>query len=83
MAMSHSSSPGEGIRSTTEGRWPSPLTVEACITVLYLDENELVQCVRRSIPVACRLECAEGVRCSCLCANLTSFYKISADWGET
>ena len=42
--------------------------MEACITVLYLDENELVQCVRRSIPVACRLECAEGVRCSCLCA---------------
>lgn len=44
------------------------LTVEACITVLYLDENELVQCVRRSLPVTCRLECPEGARCSCFCA---------------
>ena len=36
--------------------------------VLYLDENELVQCVRQSIPVTCRLECPEGARCSCFCA---------------
>ena len=55
------------VRQSREGA-ELVLTVEACITVLYLDENELVQCVRRSIPVACRLECAEGVRCSCLCA---------------
>lgn len=55
------------VRQSREGA-ELVLTVEACITVLYLDENELVQCVRRSIPVSCRLECAEGVKCSCACA---------------
>ena len=55
------------VRQSREGE-ELVLTVEACITVLYLDENELVQCVRRSIPVTCRLECAEGVKCSCVCA---------------
>lgn len=55
------------VRQSREGE-ELVLTVEACITVLYLDENELVQCVRRSIPVSCRLECAEGVKCSCVCA---------------
>ena len=44
------------------------LTVDAWITVLYLDENELVQCVQRSIPVSCRLDCAEGGKCRCFCA---------------
>ena len=55
------------VRQSREGE-ELVLTVEACVTVLYLDENELAQCVRRSIPVTCRLECAEGVRCSCVCA---------------
>ena len=44
------------------------LTAETWITVLYLDENELVQSICRSIPVTCRLDCPEGVRCSCFCA---------------
>lgn len=43
------------------------LTTEAWLTVLYLDENELPQCVRRSIPVSCRLECPEKERCCCRC----------------
>ncbi|WP_160634573.1 SPOCS domain-containing protein [Pseudoflavonifractor sp. 60] len=44
------------------------LTVDAWVTVLYLDENELVQCIQRSIPVSCRLDCLEGVKCTCFCA---------------
>lgn len=44
------------------------LTVDAWIGVLYLDENELVQCVQRSIPVSCRLDSPENARCSCFCA---------------
>lgn len=55
------------VRQSREGK-ELVLTTEVCVTVLYLDENELVQCVRRSIPVACRLECSEGARCSCFCA---------------
>ncbi|WP_251316980.1 DUF3794 and LysM peptidoglycan-binding domain-containing protein [Flintibacter muris] len=55
------------VRQSREGK-ELVLTVEACVTVLYLDENELVQCVRRSLPVVCRLECPEGARCSCCCA---------------
>ena len=55
------------VRQSREGK-ELVLTAEAWITVLYLDENELVQCVRRSLPVTCRLECPEGVRCGCFCA---------------
>lgn len=54
------------VRQNMEGR-EMVLTVDACITVLYLDENELVQCVQQSIPVACRMDCTENVRCSCHC----------------
>lgn len=43
------------------------LTADVWITVLYLDENELVQCIQRSLPVTCRLDCAEKARCSCFC----------------
>lgn len=55
------------VRQSREGK-ELVLTVESCITVLYLDENELVQCVRRTLPVVCRLECPEGAKCSCFCA---------------
>ena len=54
------------VRQSREGK-ELVLTVDAWLTVLYLDENELVQCVRRSIPVSCRLDCGESVRCSCFC----------------
>lgn len=43
------------------------LTAEAWLSVLYLDENELPQCVRRGIPVKCRLDCPENARCICRC----------------
>ena len=43
------------------------LTCDAWAAVLYLDEEEQVRCVRRTIPVACRLDCPAGVQCSCTC----------------
>ena len=43
------------------------LTVDAWLNVLYLDENQLAQCVRRSIPVTCRVDCPENARCVCRC----------------
>lgn len=43
------------------------LTAESWITVLYLDENGLVQCVRRTVPVTCRMDCPEDYRCLCTC----------------
>ena len=54
------------VRQNREGR-ELVLTVDAWVTVLYLDENEQVQCVHQSIPVTCRLDCPEGARCSCFC----------------
>lgn len=55
------------VRQSQEGK-ELVLNVESWITVLYLDENELVQSVRRSIPVVCRLDCPEGAKSSCRCA---------------
>lgn len=55
------------VRQSREGR-ELVLTADACVTVLYLDENELVQCVQREIPAVCRLDCPEDARCSCFCA---------------
>ena len=43
------------------------LTAEAWLTALYVDEKGLVRCVRRMVPVSCRLDCPESDRCSCLC----------------
>ena len=43
------------------------LTAEAWVTVLYLDENELVQRVQRTIPVSCRMDCPEDYQCSGTC----------------
>ena len=44
------------------------LTAEVWLTVLYLEEEEQVQCVRRTLSVTCRLECPEGAKCQCRCA---------------
>ena len=43
------------------------LSVQAELTILYLDENDQVRCARRSLPVSCRLECPEDARCLCRC----------------
>ena len=43
------------------------LTVESWLTILYLDEGEQVQCLRKMMPVTCRLDCPEGYRCTCTC----------------
>ena len=70
---------GEMVRSVVDGRLSLGqirqsregnelvLTADAWLSVLYLDENELVQCVQRSVPVTCRLNCPEGALCSCRC----------------
>lgn len=43
------------------------LTTDAWLTILYLDENELPQCIRRTISVSCRLDCPENAQCLCRC----------------
>lgn len=43
------------------------LNAEAWITVLYLDENEQIQNVRRMVPVSCRMECPAEFQCACTC----------------
>lgn len=42
------------------------LSAECWLTVLYLDENNLVQCVRRTVPVSTRIDCPAGYQCSCV-----------------
>ena len=44
------------------------LTAECCLTILYLDEGERVQCLRRTLPVTCRLECPQNYVCTCTCS---------------
>lgn len=44
------------------------LTAEAWLTALYLDEKDQIQCIRRMVPVTCRLDCPKGNKCSCICA---------------
>ena len=43
------------------------LTCDAWADVLYLDEDGQPRCVRRTIPVSCRLDCPSDFRCSCTC----------------
>ena len=43
------------------------LTAESWLTILYLDEGEQVQCLRKMMPVTCRLDCPEGYHCTCTC----------------
>lgn len=57
------------------------LTTDAWLNVLYLDENGLPQCVRRSIPVSCRLDCPENVRCMCRCSYPGEVYAAVAAGG--
>lgn len=84
---------GEMVRSVVDGRLALGqvrqnregeelvLTVDAWLSVLYLDENELVQCIQRSIPVTCRLECPEGSRCSCRCVTPGEVFATPAAGG--
>lgn len=41
------------------------LNAETWITVLYLDEQEQLQCIRNMIPVSLRMECPAEHLCSC------------------
>ncbi|MCI8422902.1 MAG: DUF3794 domain-containing protein [Lawsonibacter sp.] len=43
------------------------ITADVWLSILYLDENELVQCARRSMPVSCRLSCPPQMSCICRC----------------
>lgn len=43
------------------------LTAEAWVVVLYLDEQECIQSIRRMIPVACKIDCSPQTRCACTC----------------
>jgi hypothetical protein len=57
------------------------LSAEAWLSVLYLDENELVQCVRRMVPVTCRLSCPPQGRCRCLCQCPGEVFSTTAAGG--
>ena len=57
------------------------LSAEAWVTVLYLDENSLVQCAHRTIPVTCRLDCPEDYRCTCVCRCPGEVFAVPAAGG--
>lgn len=57
------------------------LSVDAALTLLYLDENEQLQCVRRAIPVSCRLECSSQTSCRCHCICPSEVYAAPSAGG--
>lgn len=50
------------------------LTTQAQLTVLYLDDQNMVQCARKTIPVSCNFPCLEGTYCSCRCPVATDLF---------
>jgi len=43
------------------------LTTQACLTVLYLDEEDALQSIQKTFPVSVRVDCPEGRICLCWC----------------
>ena len=41
------------------------LTAEACLTVLFLDEEDMLQSIQKTFPVSVRVDCPEGRTCLC------------------
>ena len=44
------------------------LTTDVCLTVLYLDENDTLQCAKRALDVTCRVTGAANHICRCVCS---------------
>ena len=57
------------------------LTAEAWLTVLYQDGEDHLQCVHRTVPVTCRLDCPEGCRCLCTVRRQGEVYAAPAAGG--
>lgn len=57
------------------------LTTDAWVTVLYLDENESLRCVRKMIDVGCRLGMAQEMLYSCQCHVPGEVYATPAAGG--
>jgi len=57
------------------------LTAETRLSVLFLDENELVQALQTTIPVTCRLACPSQARCSCRCVPVGEVFAAPAAGG--
>ena len=57
------------------------LTAEAWLTVLYQDGEDHLQCVHRTVPVTCRLDCPEDCRCLCTVRRQGEVYAAPAAGG--
>ena len=57
------------------------LSAESWLTVLYLDEEEQVRCLRKMLPVTCRLDCPEEYRCLCTCSSPGEVFAAPAAGG--
>ncbi len=57
------------------------LTAETRLTVLFLDENELVQSLQTALPVTCRLACPSQARCACRCLPAGEVFAAPAAGG--
>ncbi len=68
------------MNQTREGEQMA-LTVECWLTVLYLDEREEVQCVRRTVPVTTRIDCPAGYQCSCASRSTGDIFAAPAAGG--
>ena len=57
------------------------LSAEGWLTILYLDEEEQVRCLRKMLPVTCRLDCPEEYRCICTCSSPGEVFAAPAAGG--
>ena len=57
------------------------LTAEAWLTVLYQDGEDRLQCIHRTVPVSCRLDCPEDCRCLCTVRRQGEVYAAPAAGG--
>lgn len=68
------------VRQSREGQ-DLVLSVDAKLAILYESEDQSIQCVRRSLPVSCRMECGEDVGCRCRCVCPSEVYAAPAAGG--
>lgn len=57
------------------------LCAACCVSVLYLDENNQIQCVRRTLPASIRIDCPEQHQCSFTVKNMGDIFATPSAGG--
>lgn len=57
------------------------LQAEGWVSVLYMDDKQQLQTVKRMIPVSVRFECPDQVQCSCICLSSGEVFAVPGAGG--